>query len=439
MRIFIITFGCKVNQYESQSILEKFCNAGCTKANSVEDADVIVVNSCTVTAESDKKVKKALHKIRKENNSAVIVLTGCMPQAFPKQMESINEADVILGNGSKNEILKYVLEFVNTKNKVIKIEKFTRKSKFESAPISDFNERTRAFLKIEDGCNRFCSYCIIPYARGRVRSKPLEDILLESKNLAQKGYKEVVLVGINLSAYGTDIGLNLCDAIEKVCAVDGIERVRLGSLEPEQMDENTIKRLSKQEKLCPQFHLSLQSGCDETLKRMNRHYTSEEYLKIVQNLRKYFKNASITTDVMVGFAGESAEEFKKSLNFVKKVEFSKVHVFAYSVRSGTRAAEFDNQVEPNEKKRRSQIMIEETDKSRRKFLISQVRKVEAVLYERRDKNGFFEGYTPNYTPVKVKVNEKINLYSKIIFTELVQAEDDYCFGKIADGINLEQP
>lgn len=429
MKIFIITFGCKVNQYESQSILEKFCNDGCTKAVSAEDADVIVVNSCTVTAESDKKVKKALHKIRKENNSAVIVLTGCMPQAFPAQMESINEADIILGNDSKNDILKYVLDFINTRNKIIKIENLTEKSKFKSEQISDFNERTRAFLKIEDGCNRFCSYCIIPYARGRVRSKPLEDILFETKNLSKKGYKEVVLVGINLSAYGTDIGLNLCDAIETVCSVEGIMRVRLGSLEPEQMDESTIKRLSKQEKLCPQFHLSLQSGCNETLKRMNRHYTTEEYFTIVQNLRKNFKNASITTDVMVGFAGETEEEFKKSLNFVKKVEFSKVHVFAYSIRNGTRAAEFENQVEASEKKRRSQIMIDETNEDRIKFLNSQVGKIEPVLYERRDKNGFFEGYTPNYTPIKVRVDEKVNLHSKIILTEIVSAKNDYCFGK----------
>ena len=432
MKIFIITFGCKVNQYESQSILEKFYSDGCTKAESVKDADVVVVNSCTVTAESDKKVKKALHKIRKENNSAVIVLTGCMPQAFPAQVESINEVDIILGNNNKNNILKYVLDFINNRSKIIKIENFVEKSNLKSTPINDFDERTRAFLKIEDGCNRFCSYCIIPYARGRVRSKPLEDILFETKNLAQKGYKEIVLVGINLSAYGTDIGINLCDAIEKVCSVEGIKRVRLGSLEPEQMDEITIKRLSKQKKLCPQFHLSLQSGCNETLKRMNRPYTAEEYFTIVQNLRKHFKNASITTDVMVGFAGETEEEFEKSLNFVKKVEFSKVHVFAYSVRSGTRAAEFENQVEPNKKKRRSQIMIDEAAESRIKFLNSQVGKIEPVLYERRDKNGFFEGYTSNYTPVKINVNEKLDLHSKIILTELMQAESDYCLGRIAD-------
>lgn len=428
MKIFIITFGCKVNQYESQAILEKFIAAGYTKSKSITCADIIIVNSCTVTAESDKKVKKALHKIRKENSSAVIVLTGCMPQAFPTQIESINEADIILGNEGKTEILKYVQEFFNKKKRMVKIKDFAKDNEFESMQISSFSERTRAFLKIEDGCNRFCSYCIIPYARGRVRSKPLEDIFLESKNLAQKGYKEIVLVGINLSAYGTDIGLSLCDAIEKVCAVDGIERVRLGSLEPESMDENTIKRLSKQEKLCPQFHLSLQSGCNETLKRMNRHYTAEEYLKIVTNLRKYFENAAITTDVMVGFAGETAQEFEESLNFVKKVEFSKVHVFAYSARNGTRAAEFDNQVSSTEKKQRSQIMIGETNKSRVQFLGSQVGKVEPVLYERRDINGFFEGYTKNYTHVKVKSDK--DLHSKIILTRLTSAAPDFCWGEL---------
>lgn len=436
MKIFIVTFGCKVNQYESQSILEKFCAADYTKAKSIKEADIIIVNSCTVTAESDKKVKKALHKIKKENSSAVVVLTGCMPQAFPEQAKSINEADIILGNINKTDILNDVQEFLKNRKKIIKIEEISKKTEFEHMSINGFSERTRAFFKIEDGCNRFCSYCIIPYARGRVRSKSLEEISFEVKILAQKGYKEIVLVGINLSAYGTDIGLNLCDAIEKVCIVEGIERVRLGSLEPEQLDENVVKRLSKQEKLCPQFHLSLQSGCDETLKRMNRHYTSGEYLKIVKNLKKYFKNASITTDVMVGFSGESIEEFEKSLNFVKKVGFSKVHVFAYSVRKGTRAATFDCQVEANEKKRRSKLMTEATDKSRIKFLNAQIGKAMPVLYESRDQNGFFEGYTPNYTPVKTKSD--LDLHSKIVLTKLVGLKSDYCLGKLVDNINLKQ-
>ena len=430
MNFFIITFGCKVNQYESQVILENFLEAGYTIADSVKSADIIIINSCTVTAESDKKAKKVMHKIKKENNSAIIVLTGCLPQAFPSQMQLIDDADVILGNENKSEILKIVEEFLKTKKKIIKIQDFKPNTKFDKTLISDFNERTRAFLKIEDGCNRFCSYCIIPYARGRVRSKTLEDILLEVNKLVLKGYKEIVLVGINLSAYGTDIKVNLCDAIEQVCSVDGVERVRLGSLEPEHLTESTIKRLAKQTKLCPQFHLSLQSGCDTTLKRMNRHYTSSEYFDIVKNLRKYFENVSITTDVMVGFAGETDVEFEESLNFVKKVNFSKVHVFTYSVRNGTKAATFKNQIDVNKKKERSEIMIKETNKSRIQFLNSQVGKLEPVLYERLNSNRFFEGYTRNYTPIKTKTNK--DLHSKIILTKIIKSTATDCEGELID-------
>ncbi len=435
MKFFIITLGCKVNQYESQGILEKLYAANCTKSDSIKCADVIIINSCTVTAESDKKVKKLLHKIRKMNRSAIIVLVGCMPQAFPKKTVSI-EADIILGNSNKNDILKYISDFIKSKNKIIAINDIEKYSKFEDLKITNFNERTRAFLKIEDGCNRFCSYCIIPYARGRVRSKPIEEILLETQNLVKNGYKEIVLVGINLSAYGIDLSLNLCDAIETICSVNGVKRVRLGSLEPEYMDEKVIKRLSRQQKLCPQFHLSLQSGCDETLRRMSRHYNSEDYFKIVKNLRSSFRNAAITTDVMVGFAGESDEEFEKSLSFVKKVGFSKVHVFSYSVREGTRAATFKNQVKSCVKKMRSKIMINETKKDRIEFLKSQVGTIEPVLYESHSKNGVFEGYTPNYTPIKLISN--LDLCSQIIPTEITEAKSDYCVGRIVGQFNLKQ-
>ena len=430
MKIFIITLGCKVNQYESQAILEKFYAASYTKTDSIKYADVVVINSCTVTDESDKKVKKLMHKVRKINPSAIIVLVGCMPQAFPEKMASINEADIILGNSNKNNILKYISDFIKSKNKIVAIDNATKFLKFDGPKITNFNDRTRAFLKIEDGCNRFCSYCIIPYARGSVRSKPIDEILLEAQNLAQNGYKEIVLVGINLSSYGIDLGLNLCDAVETVCSVNGIKRVRLGSLEPEYMNKKVIERLSRQQKLCPQFHLSLQSGCDETLKRMNRHYNSDEYFKIVQNLRSNFKNVAITTDVMVGFAGESDEEFEKSLIFVKKVGFSKVHVFSYSIREGTRAAIFKNQVKNCIKKMRSKIMLDETEKNRIEFLKSQVGTLEPVLYESCNKNGVFEGYTPNYTPIKVISN--LELRSKIILTEITEAKSDYCVGKIVE-------
>lgn len=439
MKIFIVTFGCKVNQYESQAIWEKFAQIGWTKAVSTTDSDVVVVNSCTVTEESDKKVKKALHKIRKENANAIIVLIGCLPQAFaanPDFIENVKNADIVLGNECKYEILAHVLDFLKTKNKIVKVKAFdARNPKFESAIITDFSERTRAFLKIEDGCDNFCSYCIIPYARGRVRSKSIDEIFAEVQNLAQNGYKEVVLVGINLSEYGKDIRLTLCDAVETVCSVDGIERVRLGSLEPEKMDDTVILKLSAQKKLCPQFHLSLQSGCDATLKRMNRTYTAEDYYSVVKRLRENFENAAITTDVMVGFAGETDEEFEKSLNFVKKVGFAKVHVFTYSKRAGTRAAEFENQVNPGVKKNRSKAMIDATNTARREFLNSQIEKIEPVLYETCDSKGVWHGYTKNYTPVVTKANvdvPKLDLHSKIVLTRLIKAEDDYCIGAFVE-------
>ncbi len=428
MTIFISTLGCKVNQYESQAILETFCEAGYEKALSAHTADVILINSCTVTAESDRKVKKTLHKLRKDNPAAIIAVIGCLPQAFPEKMTQLSEADIILGNANKMQIFEKLLEFNLHKKKIIELKPFEKNEHFDKTKICGFDERTRAFVKIEDGCNRFCSYCIIPYARGRVRSRSIDEIVAEVQTLAQNGYKEIVLVGINLSAYGADLGLTLCDAVESVCTIDGIERVRLGSLEPEYLDENTIQRLAKQTKLCPHFHLSLQSGCDKTLKRMNRHYTIAEYFEIVKNLRRYFDNVAITTDVMVGFAGETDEEFEQSVNFVKKVGFAKVHVFAYSVRSGTRAANFENQISPERKKQRSKIMINVTDDSRHRFLEAQIGKIEPVLFERCDANGTFEGYTRNYTPVKVE--SKDNLQSKVLLTNLCSIESGCCLGTL---------
>ena len=332
MKVSTITLGCKVNQYETQAMLNQLLQGGFSACQTGEDADIILLNSCTVTSTSDHKVKQTLHKARREHPHAVIVLTGCMPQAFPELAEDLTDADIVLGNSNRSSLLPHILQYLSTRQRIIDIVPHQTKEKFESMSVENFYERTRAFIKIQDGCNRFCSYCIIPYARGRVRSKPLDDLIAEVTQLAEKGYKEIVLTGINLSAFGQDINLHLCDAVEAVCAINGIERVRLGSLEPEQLSEDVIIRLSKQQKLCPQFHLSLQSGCDETLKRMNRHYTTEEYRTIVQNLRNAFDNAAITTDIMVGFPGETEEEFMQSLEFAKEISFSKVHVFAYSQR-----------------------------------------------------------------------------------------------------------
>jgi len=428
MKIFILTLGCKVNQYESEAILEMFKKSDFQKTDNFKNADVLIINSCTVTSESDKKVRKILHRFRKDNPKAIIVLTGCMVQAFPDKITSWPQADIIVGNTDRSKILEKVKTFLKKRDKIVEVKNYRKNDTFENLSIEKFESRTRAFMKIEDGCNRFCSYCIIPFARGRVRSKLLEDIKNEAKTLAENGYKEIVLVGINLSCYGQDLNLDLCDAIEEVCSIEKIKRIRLGSLEPEKMDIDVIKRLSRCDKLCPQFHLSLQSGCDKTLTRMNRHYNTAEYEKIVRNLRKYFKDAAITTDIMVGFAGETDEDFLESLNFVKKIGFSKVHVFPYSIRPGTKASEFDCQVNPEVKNNRAKKMGILAEQLYSDFLKKQVGKTEEVLFERHYKDDYFEGYTKNYVPVIAKSQQ--NLSSMIFDVEITGTQGKYCVGEL---------
>ena len=428
MKVSVITLGCKVNQYESQAMLNQLVVGGFTACDPKEKADVVIINSCTVTSTSDHKVRQTVHRAKRKNPDAVIVLTGCMPQAFPEDAEALHEADVVLGNSNRASLLPDIMKYLSSHQRVIDIIPHNNNQKFEAMKVDNFFERTRAFVKIEDGCNRFCSYCIIPYARGRVRSKPLEDLTSEINSIAENGYKEVVLTGINLSAYGQDIGLHLCDAVETACKPENISRVRLGSLEPEQLSEDVIKRLSKQKKLCPQFHLSLQSGCDETLKRMNRHYSSEEYLTIVRNLRKVFPNAAITTDIMVGFPGETVEEFTKSLEFAKKISFAKVHVFAYSRRPGTKANDAPDQITQAEKERRSHMMIELTQKTKEDFFKKQVGLTEPVLFERECEKGVYEGYTENYTPVTAPSGK--NISGEILQVRIKEALSDFCVGEI---------
>ena len=428
MKFFIITLGCKVNQYESEAMHKKMLDSGFEDSFNANDADIVIINSCTVTATSDQKVRQIIHKTRRENLNAILVLTGCMPQAFPNEYAVFKDVDIVLGNSNRYALVPSINKFILERKQIIDIKSYDNNDEFEKIEVEKFHERTRAFLKIEDGCNRFCSYCIIPYARGRVRSKELNEIKSEVLSLASNGYKEIVLVGINLSAYGSDIGLNLCDAVDTVCEVDGIERVRLGSLEPDLMDETTMNRLLNQPKFCPQFHLSLQSGCDETLKRMNRHYKTTDYLKLCEVIRKTFENASITTDIMVGFPGETEEEFNKSLAFAKEVKFAKAHVFPYSRRPGTRAAEFCKQVTNATKKLRSHKMIEATNETRKEFLRMQVSREESVLFETKASENIYEGYTRNYTPVKVKAEKDIRGMTKNV--KILGVEDDYCIGEL---------
>lgn len=423
----VVTLGCKVNQYESEAMRESMIKHGWNQAENKDFADLFVINTCTVTSVSDAKNRKLLHRIRRNNPNAVIVLTGCMPQAFPEESAQLTECDIILGNRERADLVPAIERYLSEKTPFVSIPAHLNSGySYEKLSVTSFSEHTRAFIKIEDGCNRFCSYCIIPYARGRVRSKPLDDLLGEIRAVAENGYREVVLVGINLSAYGQGEDYNLADAVEAACSVEGIARVRLGSLEPERMDEETVKRLAAQPKFCPQFHLSLQSGCDNTLRDMNRHYTAEEYARIVQRLRDNFDNAAMTTDVMVGFAGETEEDFAASMDFVRGIGFAKVHVFPYSQRKGTKAADAPNQLSPAIKEQRAKQMIELTDDLRREFLKSQVGRAEEVLFERL-RRGYLEGYTKNYTPVRV-FSEDATLCGEIRPVTLTEAYDDYCVG-----------
>lgn len=405
---------------------ELLCKSGYSKADNYIDADICIINSCTVTSTGDSKNRKYINRVRRENPDCIIILCGCMPQAFADNTELFRDCDIVMGNTARRDIAKAIDEYLLTRQPIIRIDAHKSGEGFENMNISGFEERTRAFMKIQDGCNRFCTYCIIPYARGRVRSKAIDDIVSEAHQLAVNGYKELVLVGINLSAYGKEYDLDISDAVKAVCAVDGIERVRLGSIEPERMTEDILKTLAAEPKFCPHFHLSLQAGCDATLKRMRRHYDTAEFARIVADIRRLFDNPSITTDVMVGFVGESDEDFETSVAFCDSIGFSRTHVFPYSRRKGTAADKMDGHIDERVKHKRAEIMIEHTLSEQRKFMNSQVGRVMPVLFETVDKNGYFEGYTPNYTKVKVKDDTIVS--GEVIDIKLTEAYDDYCVG-----------
>lgn len=416
-----------MNQYETEAMRRLFKVRGYELVSIDETPDVIVLNSCTVTAESDRKTRQTLRHLRRKYPEAVTVLCGCMAQAFPKSAEDLDAVDIVFGNTDHGKIPDLVEEFLKSRQRIIAVEPHETGEEYKTPSICEFNERTRAYMKIEDGCNRFCSYCAIPYARGRVRSKPLDKIREEAERLGENGYSEIVLVGINLSAYGFGSGENICDAVEMVAEVPSISRVRLGSLEPDHITDEMLERLKCVEKFCPHFHLSLQSGCDETLARMNRHYDSDFYFDLLTRIRAAFPDAAFTTDVMVGFAGETEEEFKASLEFVKKCRFSKCHVFAYSKREGTAAARLSGHVENSVKQRRSAEMIKAAEESQLDFLNSQIGSVGEVIFETL-KEGYIEGYTKNYTRVRVMTD--LSLEGETHTVRLLKPEGEYILGEL---------
>jgi threonylcarbamoyladenosine tRNA methylthiotransferase MtaB len=426
MKIAFHTLGCKVNQYETEVMRESFIKSGYTVVPDNAPFDIIVINSCTVTAESDRKTRQTLNRFRKENPEAVIVLTGCMVQAFAEKSKDLTAADIIVGNTDVAKIEKSVHRFLQEGERIFEVSDHKRTERFNTPNIKEFAERTRAYMKIEDGCDRFCTYCIIPTARGFVRSKPIADIKKEAEELAKNGFIEIVLVGINLTSYGKGEDMNLCDAVDAVCEVEGIKRVRLGSLEPDHITDRMLMRFKAQEKFCPQFHLSLQSGCDATLKRMNRHYDTAFYHDLVTRIRNMFPDSAITTDIMVGFAGETEQEFLESINFAKEMGFAKSHIFAYSRRSGTVAYNLKGQISKQEKSNRSKKMIEVTNQTEKEFLEGQIGKTVSVLFETNE-NGFSEGYTKNYTRVKVKTETAHS--GEILNVKLISAKNGYCIGE----------
>ena len=428
MKAAFYTLGCKVNQYETEYMAELLKAAGFEIVPSGEEADYYIINSCTVTATADQKTRQNVRKFKRKHPDSTIVLTGCMPQAFPERAKELFEADIVLSNKNNGEILDLINQYNTEKNRILYINKHEKNDCFEKCSINSFSERIRAFVKIEDGCDRYCSYCIIPMSRGFVRSKDINDLKAEVNNLTQNGIKEIVLVGINLSSYGKGCDYNLVDAV-KVCEnTAGIQRVRLGSLEPDHITDDVIEGLSHCKKLCEQFHISLQSGCDNTLREMNRHYTADEYKELCRKLRNSFENATLTTDVMVGFNNESESDFEESLRFVKEIGFEKVHTFPYSERKGTLASSKGDSVSKEEKESRAAIMICETDKIRCDYCNSLIGSSDFVLFENHVDESTYQGYTRNYIPIRVKSDR--NIIGKELEVKITEydSDSDVCFG-----------
>ena len=431
-KVAFYTLGCKVNQYETEAILEMFEKDGYEQVGSEDYADVYVINTCTVTHMSDRKSRQYIRRMKKKNPNAIIAVVGCYSQVSPEEILEIEEVNLVMGTNERRTIVDEIkkLEVVEGDKKASTVDDIMKVRAFEEIEISQSNGRTRAFMKIQDGCDRFCTYCIIPYARGgKVRSRDMESIVNEAKTLAENGYEEVVLTGIHVASYGKDLredNVNLLDVIKKINEIDGIKRIRTSSVEPILFTDEFVSEVSKMEKVMPHYHLSLQSGCDETLKRMNRRYTTAEYKEIVDKLRKEIPNVAITTDVIVGFPGETEEEFEQTYNFLKEIELSQMHIFKYSPRKGTKAADMENQVSPQIKHERSEKLLQLNKENFEKFASKMIGKEFEVLFEQEVGENRYEGLTPNYLKTFVNFNEDI--CGKIRKVKISEVKDEYVEG-----------
>ena len=437
-KVAFITLGCKVNQYETNAMAQEFLEKSYEVVEHTEIADIYVINTCTVTNMSDRKSRQMLRRVKELNENAIVVACGCYAQVAKSELEKIEEVDLILGNNEKKNIVELVEKFVKTKKKELEIEDVMNQKEYVEFGDVVYTEKTRAVIKVQDGCDRFCSYCIIPYARGRVRSRKPEKIISEINKIAKEGIKEVVITGIHIASYGKDFkeDYKLINLLEEINKIEGIKRIRLGSLEPLLITEEFVNRLVKLEKICHHFHLSLQSGCDKTLKRMNRRYTIEEFRNIVNLLRKNYEDVNLTTDIIVGFPGETDEEFDKTYEFLKEIKFYKMHVFKYSQRKGTKAAVMSGQIDGNKKEERSRKLIELSNINEKEYNENYVGKEVEILWEEK-KEEFYRGHTKNYISAYRKLenqnggndksNEKpeSNIENTITKAKCIDAKQDH--------------
>lgn len=430
-RVAFHTLGCKVNQYETEAMEELFQKSGYNIVDENDQADVYVINTCTVTNLSDRKSRQFIRKSKKINDDSLIAVVGCYSQVSPEEVEKIHGVDVIIGTSERNKIVELCEKARDSKEKINIVRSIKTYKEFEKINIDEIKSKTRAFLKIQDGCNQFCSYCIIPYARGPIRSREYEDIEKEAYKLAKAGFKEIVLTGIHVASYGKDLKKeSLREVIEKISKIEGLERIRLSSVEPNLIDDEFMETITNSNNVCDHFHLSLQSGSDSVLKRMNRKYSTREFLEKVEIIRKYMPDAGITTDIIVGFPGETDIEFKETLNFVKKVGFSRIHVFKYSPRKGTPAAIMENQIHGDIKSKRSEELIKLGDELTLEFNSRFKDRSLPVLFEEKTKrkNDTYEGYTTNY--IRVEAPSPNNLIGEIIDIKLKDVENISIKGEI---------
>ena len=460
------TLGCKVNQYETNAMMQKMIEAGFEIVDFEQKADVYIINTCTVTNMSDRKSRQMLRRVKEINPNSILVAVGCYAQVAKEKLEQIPEIDLILGINEKNDIVTYIQTILRDKeqnNYILQVSDVSNQKEFLDFGNVTYTEKTRAVIKVQDGCNQFCSYCIIPYARGRIRSRKPENVIEEITAISQNGVKEVVITGIHIASYGKDFDQNskaiiektkniqsesatsktssqisqkkienkinyrLIDLLEEIQKIDGIERIRLGSLEPTLITEEFVQRLSKLSKICDQFHLSLQSGCDETLKRMNRKYTTKEFENGVELLRRAFPQVHLTTDVIVGFPGETEEEFRQTYEFLKKIKFYKMHIFKYSPRTGTVAANMKNQVDGNIKEKRSNALLELSDCFEKEYNQQYIGKKVDVLLEEKE-GEYWKGHTTNY--MVVKAISKDDLENQIKQVEINDIDGVELIGKL---------